>query len=205
MPFGETEDGGDLMRERWQQPIKMETPLTDDAVRSVTSGDLVLISGDVFTARDAAHRRMAETLEAGGTLPVDLTGQILYYVGPTPAFGDHRVGSAGPTTALRMDKYAPLLYALGLKGTIGKGNRSDAVRQAIAQYNGIYLAALGGTGALLSGCIRAAEVVAYPDLGTEAIHRFTLADFPAIVINDSCGNDYYRMVQNNRLGEEESE
>lgn len=173
----------------------IRAPLADETVSGLKAGDRVLISGNVYTARDAAHRRMMDALEAGGTLPVDLRGQILYYVGPTPAFGDHIIGSAGPTTALRMDKYTPFLYSAGLKGSIGKGNRSDDVRQAIAQYRGVYFAALGGTGALLSKCIQEVEIVAYPDLGTEAIHRLKLVSFPAIVINDCCGGDYYRLVQ----------
>jgi fumarate hydratase subunit beta len=195
MSFGKTENGGDVMSKLSRKMICLEAPLTDEVVLSLKSGDRVLLSGEVYTARDAAHRRMMDTLEAGGTLPINLRGQILYYVGPTPAFGDHIIGSAGPTTALRMDKYTPLLYSLGLKGSIGKGNRSDEVRKAISQYKGIYFAALGGTGALLSKSILEVEVVAYPDLGTEAVHRLKLAAFPVIVINDSYGNDYYRSVQ----------
>lgn len=180
---------------RLDLPVRLETPLTEERILKLKAGDSVLLSGYVFTARDAAHRRIQEALDANKSLPVELRGETIYYVGPTPSFGDHTIGSAGPTTALRMDSYTPGLYRLGLKATIGKGNRSEAVRNAIVETKSIYFAALGGTGALLSRKIRKAEIAAYPDLGTEAIYRLLLDDFPAIVICDAHGNDYYKQVQ----------
>ena len=173
----------------------IETPLSQAAAIELKSGDRVLISGYVFTARDAAHRKLLETMEAGGELPISLTDAILYYVGPTPGFDTHAVGSAGPTTASRMDAYASKLYAMGLRGTIGKGNRSEIVQQAIVRHKAVYFAALGGIGALLSRCIQEAEVVAYPELGTEAVYRLKLHQFPAIVIYDSHGHDFYSSVR----------
>jgi fumarate hydratase subunit beta len=175
--------------------ISIQTPITTEIAKSLQAGDRVLISGNVYTARDAAHRKMFETLEAGKPLPISLQNETIYYVGPTPQFGNHIIGSAGPTTALRMDKYTPQLYHMGVRATIGKGDRSESVRQAIVETNAVYFAALGGTGALLSRHIVHAEVVAYPELGTEAIHRLTLEQFPVIVIYDCHGNDYYRYVQ----------
>ncbi len=175
--------------------IELETPLQDESVSALRAGQKVLLSGIVYTARDAAHRRMHESMQRGEPLPIDLRGQVLYYVGPTPAFGEHIIGSAGPTTALRMDRYTPDLYALGVKATIGKGNRTQPVIDAIQQHRAVYFAALGGIGALLSKKIKSVAVVAYEDLGAEAIHRLEFDRFPLIVINDAEGNDYYRMVR----------
>jgi fumarate hydratase subunit beta len=166
-------------------------PLTDDAVLALSAGDSVLIDGVIYGARDAAHARLLAALEAGEPLPIELAGQIIYYVGPAPARPGHPIGSAGPTTSGRMDRYAPALHAAGLRATIGKGYRSQAVRDALVEHRGLYLAAVGGSGALLSRRIVAAEVVAYPDLGPEAIYRLTVRDFPVIVVNDAHGADLY--------------
>ncbi|MCX7919772.1 MAG: Fe-S-containing hydro-lyase [bacterium] len=171
--------------------VRITPPLTDEQVAGLKSGDRVLISGIVFTGRDAAHKRMFELLKSGQKLPIDLLGQIIYYVGPTPARPGKVIGSAGPTTSGRMDIYAPALLAYGLKGMIGKGMRTTEVKEAIKQYKGVYFAATGGAGALLAKTIKKAELVAYPELGPEAIYRLEVADFPAIVINDCYGNDLY--------------
>ncbi|MFB3896603.1 MAG: Fe-S-containing hydro-lyase [bacterium] len=171
--------------------IRINPPLTNEQVAALKSGDRVLISGIIYTGRDAAHKRMFELLQTGKELPVDLKGQIIYYVGPTPARPGQAIGSAGPTTSGRMDVYAPRMLEYGLKGMIGKGMRSAEVKEAIKQYKGVYFAATGGAGALLAKTIKKAEVVAYPELGPEAIYRLEVADFPAIVINDCYGNDLY--------------
>lgn len=152
---------------------------------------MVEISGELFTARDAAHQRFHQALERGEDLPVDLRGQTIYYVGPSPARPGMVIGSAGPTTAGRMDSFTPELLALGLKGMIGKGKRSEAVKVALQQYGAVYLGAIGGLGILLSQAIKKAEIVAYADLGPEAVYRLTLEKFPAIVINDCVGGDLY--------------
>ncbi|CAN5206690.1 Fe-S-containing hydro-lyase [soil metagenome] len=172
-------------------PKQVRTPLDDNQVLDLRAGDAVEISGVVLTARDAAHQRLIETLDRGEVLPVDLAGQVIYYVGPAPARPGAVIGSAGPTTSGRMDRYAPALHAAGLRGTIGKGYRSDVVRQALVEHCGVYFAAVGGSGALLAKRIVSAEVVAYPDLGTEAIWRLQLDRFPAIVVNDAYGADLY--------------
>jgi fumarate hydratase subunit beta len=166
-------------------------PLTDDVIESLRAGDRAAITGVIYTARDAAHRRLVELLDEGKPLPVDLAGQIIYYTGPTPAPPGRPIGSAGPTTASRMDPYAPRLLAVGLKGMIGKGPRGAEVREALRAYRAVYLTATAGAGALLSRYILAAEVVAYPDLGTEAIHRLTVREFPVIVADDCHGGDLY--------------
>jgi fumarate hydratase subunit beta len=171
--------------------IRINPPLTNEQVAALKSGDRVLISGIIYTGRDAAHKRMFELLQAGKELPVDLRGQIIYYVGPTPARPGQVIGSAGPTTSGRMDAYAPTMLAYGLKGMIGKGMRSVEVKEAIKLHKGIYFAATGGAGALLAKTIKKAEVVAYPELGPEAIYRLEVSEFPAIVINDCYGNDLY--------------
>ncbi len=173
------------------QVKQIRTPLVDEQILELRAGDAVEISGVVLTARDAAHQRMIETLERGEPLPVDLEGQVIYYVGPAPARPGAVIGSAGPTTSGRMDRYAPALHAAGLKGTIGKGYRSEAVKQALVDCRGVYFSAVGGSGALLAKRIVAAEVIAYPDLGTEAIWRLQLDRFPAIVVNDAHGGDLY--------------
>lgn len=172
--------------------LAVTVPLDQPAIDALHAGDHVLISGTLLTARDAAHKRLVETLERGEALPVDLRGQVVYYVGPAPAKPGQPIGSAGPTTSGRLDPYTTALLAAGMRGMIGKGYRSPEVREAIAQYGAVYFAALGGTGALLARQIISAEVIAYADLGPEAIHRLTVVDFPAIVVNDRCGNDAYQ-------------
>jgi fumarate hydratase subunit beta len=174
-----------------ETPIRLTTPLTDDDVMGLRAGREVLISGVVYTARDAAHRRMADALEKGEPLPFDLAGQVIYYVGPTPAPPGRIIGAAGPTTAGRMDAFTPALLQRGLKGTIGKGPRSDAVREALKRHKAVYFGGIGGAGALLSQCVKSVEMVAYEDLGTEAIRRLELKEFPAVVINDCYGADAY--------------
>ena len=171
--------------------IRLTTPLGEEDVLQLRAGQWVVISGTLYTARDAAHKRMAEALARGEDLAFDVDGQIIYYVGPTPPPPGRVIGAAGPTTAGRMDSYTPALLALGLRGTIGKGPRSAEVRDALKQHKAVYFGALGGAGALLSQRIRAVEQIAYEDLGTEAIRGLTVEDFPAIVVNDCQGNDAY--------------
>ncbi|MFM1654697.1 Fe-S-containing hydro-lyase [Brevibacillus sp. B_LB10_24] len=169
----------------------ISAPLTDETAANLRAGDRVLISGVVYTARDAAHKRMIEALDRGETLPFDIKGQVIYYVGPTPAKPGQVIGSAGPTTSGRMDKYAPRLLELGLKGMIGKGYRNQEVKDAIVQNRAVYFAAVGGSGALLAKAIKSQELVAYEDLGPEAIRRLVIENFPAVVINDMYGQDLY--------------
>ena len=169
----------------------INAPISDEDARSLKSGDYVYITGTIYTARDAAHKRMYEILQKGGELPVDWKDQVIYYMGPSPAREGRPIGSAGPTTASRMDKYAPQLLDLGLGAMVGKGKRSQAVIDAIVRNGSVYFAAVGGAGALLSKCITSAEVVAYDDLGTEAIRKLTVENFPAIVVIDSEGNNLY--------------
>ena len=166
-------------------------PINKETARSLHAGDYVYITGTMYTARDAAHKRMYEILQKGGELPVDWKDQVIYYMGPSPAREGRPIGSAGPTTASRMDKYAPQLLDLGLGAMVGKGKRSQAVIDAIVRNGSVYFAAVGGGGALLSKCITSAEVVAYDDLGTEAIRKLTVENFPAIVVIDSEGNNLY--------------
>ena len=165
-------------------------PINKETARSLHAGDYVYITGTMYTARDAAHKRMYEILQKGGELPVDWKDQVIYYMGPSPAREGRPIGSAG-TTASRMDKYAPQLLDLGLGAMVGKGKRSQAVIDAIVRNGSVYFAAVGGAGALLSKCITSAEVVAYDDLGTEAIRKLTVENFPAIVVIDSEGNNLY--------------
>ncbi|MDM8000025.1 MAG: Fe-S-containing hydro-lyase, partial [Dehalococcoidia bacterium] len=167
--------------------IKLTTPLTDTDLRGLHAGDGVLLSGTVYTARDAAHLRMFELLREGKPLPLDLAGQVIYYVGPAPARPGRVIGSAGPTTSGRMDAYAPALMKNGLKGMIGKGARSRPVVEAMKKYGAVYFGATGGAGALLARCIKKAEVLAYEDLGPEAIRRLEVEDLPLVVINDVYG------------------
>jgi fumarate hydratase subunit beta len=167
------------------------TPLTPEDARSLNAGDILLITGVLYTARDAAHKRMIEILDAGGKLPFDITDQIIYYVGPCPAKPGHIIGSCGPTTSGRMDAYAPRLIKLGLTGMIGKGLRNDEVIQAMKEFGSVYLGATGGAGALLSKCITACETIAFEDLGAEAIMKLTVKNFPVIVVIDSNGNNLY--------------
>jgi len=169
----------------------INVPLTDEDVKSLKAGDYVYITGTIYTARDAAHLRMDEALDRNEALPIEIAHNIIYYMGPSPAREGRPIGSAGPTTASRMDKYAPRLLDLGLKGMIGKGKRSDAVKEAIVRNQAVYFAAVGGAGALLSKSITASEVVAYDDLGTEAIRKLEVENFPVIVVIDADGNDLY--------------
>ena len=172
-------------------------PLSTEDVLSVRCGDRLLLSGIMYSARDAAHGRMVAALRQGEALPFDPRGQVIYYMGPSPARPGRPVGAAGPTTSSRMDVYAAALYRAGIKATIGKGPRSEAVRRAIRECCALYLAAIGGAGALLARCIRGAEVVAYPELGPEAVRRLTVEEFPAIVVDDAHGDDLYERVRRN--------
>ncbi len=172
--------------------MRIKAPFDAETARALQAGQQVLLSGVVFGARDQAHRRFAETLAQGRDLPVDLRGQVIYYVGPTPAPPGRVIGAAGPTTAGRMDAFTPELLAYGVRGMIGKGNRSPEVVAAIVQNGAVYLAATGGAGALLSRCIKEAQAVAYQDLGTEAVWRFVVEDFPATVAIDSRGQNLYQ-------------
>lgn len=173
-------------------------PITKETAVSLKSGDYVYISGTIYTARDAAHKRMYEILENNGTLPINIENEIIYYMGPSPAREGRPIGSAGPTTSSRMDKYAPQLLDLGLGGMIGKGKRSQEVSDAIVRNKAVYFAAVGGAGALLSKKIVKSEVVAYDDLGAEAIRKLEVEDFPAIVVIDSEGNNLYEEVLKNK-------
>ena len=169
----------------------INVPLSAEDASSLHAGDYVYLTGTIYTARDAAHKGMYEALEAGETLPLSMENNVIYYMGPSPAREGRAIGSAGPTTASRMDKYAPTLLDLGLKGMIGKGKRSAAVKEAIVRNGAVYFAAVGGAGALLSRSITSSEVIAYDDLGTEAIRRLEVKDFPCIVVIDAEGNDLY--------------
>jgi fumarate hydratase subunit beta len=173
------------------EEIKLATPLDDQSVERLKIGDRVLLSGYVYSARDAAHKRLIDLLDKGEQLPFDIKGQVIYFVGPTPARPGRPIGSAGPTTSSRMDKYSPRLIARGLKGMIGKGFRSQEVIEVMKKYKAVYFAAVGGAGALLAQRIKEAEIVAYEDLGPEAIRRLKLDNFPVIVVNDIRGNDLY--------------
>ena len=166
-------------------------PITKKVARTLKAGDYVYITGTIYTARDAAHKRMYEILEKGEDLPIDIKEQIIYYMGPSPAREGRPIGSAGPTTASRMDKYAPRLLDLGQTAMIGKGKRSQAVIDAVVRNGCVYLAAIGGAGALLSKCIKSSEVIAYEDLGTEAIRKLQVENLPLIVVIDSEGNNLY--------------
>jgi len=171
--------------------VSITTPLTRDAARKLRAGDSCLISGVIYTARDAAHKRLCELVKEGKELPLDVKDSIIYFVGPTPAKPDQAIGSAGPTTSYRMDAYSPTLIAEGQTGMIGKGKRGPEVVAAMKEHGAVYFGAIGGCGALLSKCIKKAEVIAYDDLGAEAIRRLEVEDFPAIVIIDSEGNNLY--------------
>jgi fumarate hydratase subunit beta len=173
------------------EAIRIAPPMSDEDVMKLKIGDRVLITGTILTGRDSAHKRLYELIEKGESLPVDIKGQIIYYVGPAPAKPGHVIGSAGPTTSYRMDPYAPLLMEHGLKGMIGKGVRSKAVRDAMQKYKAIYFAATGGAGALIAKNIKAARIVAYEDLGPEAIRELEVEDFPVVVANDAFGGDLY--------------
>ena len=171
---------------------EIRPPLTDADAESLKAGEVVRITGVLYTARDAAHGRLLPLIDAGQPLPIDVRGQIIYYTGPSPARPGDVVGSIGPTTGGRMDKFTPKLLALGLKGTLGKGARSQPVKDALRRHKAVYFGAIGGAGAVLSGFVKKLEVVAYEDLGTEAIRRLEVSGFPAIVVNDCHGGDLYQ-------------
>ena len=171
--------------------IHITTPLTDEIISNLKSGDEVLISGTIYTARDAAHKKLIDSINSGESLPFDIKNAIIYYVGPSPKKPGDVIGSAGPTTSYRMDAYTPTLLDLGLKGMIGKGSRNKNVVESIKKNHAVYFAAIGGAGALISSTIKSSEVKAYEELGPEAVHKLTVEDFPAIVVLDSSGNDLY--------------
>jgi len=175
-------------------------PFEPNVLETLQAGDLISLTGTLFTGRDQTHRRLVALLDKGKELPLDLKGQLLYYVGPSPARPGQAIGAAGPTTSYRMDAYTPRLLELGLKGTLGKGSRSTPVREAMKKHGAIYLATVGGAGALLSKSIIKSELVAFEDAGPEALFRFEVVNFPAVIINDLAGNDYYEMVTAERLG-----
>lgn len=175
----------------------IKAPIIEEEIRDLKSGDYVYITGTIYSARDAAHKRMYEALLRGESIPMELEQNIIYYMGPSPARNGRVIGSAGPTTASRMDKYTPSLLDLGLKGMIGKGKRSETVRESIIKNGAVYFAAVGGAGALLSKCILSSEVIAYKDLGTEAIHKLEVENFPVIVVIDSEGNNLYETAIEN--------
>ncbi len=169
----------------------LKTPLTAEDVEPLRAGDRVTISGTVYAARDAAHRRLIDLIEAGKGLPFRVEGQVIYYVGPSPPPPGRVIGAAGPTTSYRMDPYTPKLIELGLKGMIGKGKRSEEVKDAMVKYKAVYMAAIGGAGALMARAIKSARIVAYEDLGPEALRKLEVEKLPAIVVNDTAGNDLY--------------
>src|SRR5210317_1073242 len=181
------------------RPISI--PFAENVLQTLKAGDLVSLSGSLYTGRDQTHRRLVALLDEGRELPIDLQGQLLYYVGPSPAKEGQVIGAAGPTTSYRMDAYTPRLMELGLKGTLGKGSRSMPVREAMKKHGAVYFATVGGAGALLSKSIIKSELLAFEDAGPEALFRFEVLNFPAVVINDLEGNDYYEMVTAERLGE----
>ncbi len=174
-----------------ENSVRIYTPLIDEVVEKLRIGDRVLINGIIYTGRDAAHKRLVDLVNKGASLPFNITGQILYYVGPTPPKPGQIIGSAGPTTSYRMDPYAPILIAKGLKGMIGKGSRGKEVIDAMKKYKAVYFAATGGAGALISKRIKKSEVVAYEDLGAEAIRKLEVEDLPVVVVNDTRGDDLY--------------
>jgi len=178
---------------------RLQTPLTENDVCQLKAGDKVLLSGLIYTARDAAHQRFIQTLEQGKELPFPVQGAVIYYVGPTPAPPGRVIGSAGPTTSYRMDKYAPKLHELGIKATIGKGKRSEEVKKSMQTYKAVYFGATGGAGALLSSCIKQAKVIAYPELGPEAVRVLNVKNFPLLVINDVFGHELYVQPQLSNL------
>lgn len=177
-------------------PIQIETPLTKKTCASLRAGDMVLLSGEIYTARDAAHRRMYEAIKKGTPLPIDLKTATIFYAAPSPTPAGKVIGSIGPTTSYRMDAFTPLLIEHGLKGMIGKGNRSPEVIEAIRQYGAVYFGAIGGIAALTAQTVKRVELIAYEDLGPEAIRKLTVVDMPLVVINDVRGNDLYASEQN---------
>ncbi len=179
--------------------ILITTPLTRDKAKALKAGDSCLISGVIYTARDAAHKRLCELIKNGEELPIDIKDSIIYFVGPTPERPGQVIGSAGPTTSYRMDAYSPALIELGLTGMIGKGKRSENVITAMSKYGAVYFGAIGGCGALLARCVKRSEVVAYDDLGAEAIRRLEVVELPVIVVIDSEGNDLYKIGRQNYI------
>ncbi|MFW6414732.1 MAG: Fe-S-containing hydro-lyase [Thermodesulfobacteriota bacterium] len=173
------------------QTYSLQTPLTSENILQLNAGDAVLLTGTIYTARDAAHKKFLETLDSGGELPFPLEGAVIYYVGPTPAPPGRVIGSAGPTTSYRMDSFAPRLHSLGVKATIGKGKRNQEVKDALQEYRAVYLGATGGAGALLSKRIKRCEVIAFQELGPEAVRMLEVEDFPTLVVNDAYGNELY--------------
>jgi len=171
--------------------IELTTPLSDEDVEKLNIGDKVYLNGTIYTGRDAAHKRLVDLVKEGKELPFDVKGQVIYYVGPAPAKPGKPIGSAGPTTSYRMDAYAPTLMELGMKGMIGKGNRAPEVIEAMKKYKAVYLGATGGAGALIAKSIKKAEIIAYEDLGPEAIRKLEVENFPVVVVNDTKGNDLY--------------
>jgi fumarate hydratase subunit beta len=172
---------------------RLKTPLSDEDVEQLKAGDIVYLTGTIYTARDAAHKRLVDLINKGEELPFDLKGAVIYFVGPTPPKPGEPIGSAGPTTSYRMDSYSPILIKHGLKGMIGKGKRNKDVIEACKKYKAVYFGATGGAGALLSQRIKKAEVIAYPELGPEAVRKLEVEDFPVVVVNDTYGNDLYEM------------
>ena len=172
---------------------RLKTPLTDEDVEKLKAGDIVYLTGTVYTARDAAHKRLVDLINENKELPFDLKGAVIYYVGPTPPKPGEVIGSAGPTTSYRMDPYAPILIEKGLKGMIGKGKRNEAVKEACKKHKAVYFGAVGGAAALIAKAIKKAEVIAYPELGPEAVRKLEVEDFPVVVVNDVYGNDLYEM------------
>ncbi|MBO7184359.1 MAG: Fe-S-containing hydro-lyase [Oscillospiraceae bacterium] len=185
--------------------MNITVPMSREVARSLKAGDSVLLSGVIYTARDAAHKRLCELAEQGKPLPLDVTDGVIYFVGPTPAKPGEVIGSAGPTTAYRMDAYSPTLIGLGLTGMIGKGKRNEAVVSAMKEHGAVYFGAIGGCGALLSRCIKKAEIIAYEDLGAEAIRRLEVENFPVVVIIDAEGNNLYETGMTNYLASLETE
>ena len=174
-----------------EEPIHLDVPLTKEDIEPLRTGDIVRLNGVIYAARDAAHARKADAIEKGDPLPFDPEGQVVYFTGPAPARPGHALGPAGPTTASRMDPYSPLLIERGLRGMIGKGLRSEAVREAMREHGCVYFGAVEGTAALLARCVKKAEIIAYEDLGAEAIRRLVVEDFPVVVVNDLHGGDLY--------------
>ena len=179
--------------------INITVPMSRETARSLKAGDSVLLSGVIYTARDAAHKRLCELAAQGKELPLDVKDAVIYFVGPTPAKPGEVIGSAGPTTAYRMDAYSPTLIRLGLTGMIGKGKRSDEVVAAMKEHGAVYFGAIGGCGALLSRCIKSSRIVCYEDLGAEAVRELVVEDFPAVVVIDSLGNNLYQTGKQNYL------
>ena len=198
MDFDKHKPPGDRGFFENRKPVAI--PFEPNVLETLNAGDLISLTGSLYTGRDQTHRRLIGLLDKGQTLPVDLEGQLIYYVGPSPARPGQVIGAAGPTTSYRMDGYTPRLLELGLKATLGKGSRSMTVRKAMKKNGAIYLATLGGAGALLSKSIVKSELVAFEDAGPEALFRFEVLNFPAVVINDLAGNDYYEMVTAEKLG-----